>query len=273
MKWYLLLLLLVISILFFIEIGAYLIRKTTIYLEDRKLEKIMERKNNFIIEEVKEENGIPKNILQTYKDIKIVPDYVFDNLKNKNTDWKYNFFDDRECEKFIKKEYGDKILNRYLKLRKGAHKADIFRLCWLYKNGGIYVDIDTQLTINLDEMVKKINGDNLSIPITHDRLERMRLLNCIIITSKGNPLIKKCLENILKVDPDEINRPLYYHLYLITMQSSLEDNVNYHFKEINETSNNYYLTSNNEWIIIDNKNEMIGRSRYENYSQKKGFKN
>ena len=271
MKWLLAILLIIIVILV-IEIVAYLTRKTTIYLEDTKVENILKRKNNFNINESNEEEGIPKNIIQTYKNKESIPEYVFNNLKNKNPDWKYHFYDDNQCEEFIKKYYGKEIYDKYLKINRGAHRADIFRLCWLYKYGGIYVDIDTELLINLDELVEKIQGSNLSIPITHDKLNRKRLLNCVIITSKGNPLIKKSLENILKVEPEEINRDLYYHLYLLAMQGTLGKDFKYHLKEINESGSDYYFLDKSDWIIVDNKDTMIGRSRYGNYSQKVGFK-
>lgn len=263
---YLIIFVILLSI-FCIELVAYLTRKISILEEDKKVAQIMKRKKRYTIEKIKE-GKLEKNILQTYKDINIVPKYVIDNLKNKNPDWKYHFYDDSECEKFISDNYGIEILAKYLSIKGKPHRADIFRLCWLYKNGGVYIDIDTEILIPLDELVE---NKKFSIPITHDRLNRKRLLNCIIITNKGNPLIKECLENILKIDTGELSQTKYYYLYLLTMQKTLEGKTNYHFKEINQKESNFYLLRNEKWVILNEKDELVAFSKYENYNHGKGF--
>ena len=254
-------------VLFCIELVAYLTRKFSILEEDKKVAEIMNREKKYEIEKI-EEGNMEKNILQTYKDINNVPKYVVDNLKDKNLGWKYHFYSDKDCEKFIKDNYGIEILAKYLSIKGKPHRADIFRLCWLYKNGGVYVDIDTQILIPLDKLVE---NKKFSIPITHDRLNRKRLLNCIIITNKGNPLIRECLENILKIDAGELSETKYYYLYLLTMQKTLEGKTPYHFREINREESNFYLLRREKWIILDEKDELIGFSKYESYSHGKGF--
>jgi len=256
-----------------IEIFMNLTRRTTIRWEDEKVREVVKRNNNFTFPDIKEENGISKNILQTYKSLDKIPNYVFDNLKNKNKDYKYYFFDDQQCEKYIEKEYGNKLLEKYKTIKTGAHRADIFRLCWLYKNGGVYCDIDTHILLDLDNLVDKIKGDNISIPITHDKQDRKRLLNCMIMVNKGNPLIKKCLENILKANFEEINNKYYYHLYLLIMQETLGNKVNYHFIESNDGDSFSFLLTANKWSIKDKHNNIIAYSRYQGYDHDKGFIN
>ena len=62
-----------------------------------------------IINDTEQTNYIPKNIIQTYKTDNI-PDYVENNLRKRNPDWKYIFMDDKSVTEFLDKEYDPKIL-------------------------------------------------------------------------------------------------------------------------------------------------------------------
>lgn len=52
------------------------------------------------------------------------------------------------CDNFIKTNFNEKINNAYSMLPIGVMKADLWRYCIIYKNGGIYSDVDTVCKIN-----------------------------------------------------------------------------------------------------------------------------
>lgn len=102
---------------------------------------------------------IPKVIIQTYHDKSKIPQKVFENIKKFAPEYKHIIFDDDECIVFLKEFdeiYGDKnstaLVDRFKSFKKGAHKADLFRYCYLYHFGGIYIDIKTILIRSMDEL-------------------------------------------------------------------------------------------------------------------------
>ena len=93
-----------------------------------------------------------KILIQTYKDKKFVPQDVFDNIKKYARGYNYIFLNDNQCIDFLQKNYGDTIVKIYKRFPKKAHSADLFRYCWLYKYGGVYLDIKTELIKHLDDI-------------------------------------------------------------------------------------------------------------------------
>ena len=102
------------------------------------------------------ENIIPKVIISTYHTKKKIPSKVYNNIKKYAPNYKYIIFDDNDIIIFLKKYYSPRILEAFHNL-KGAHKADLFRYCYLYQFGGIYLDIKTELINNIDTIFNKKN--------------------------------------------------------------------------------------------------------------------
>jgi mannosyltransferase OCH1-like enzyme len=100
---------------------------------------------------------IPKVIYYTYKTT-IFPQSIIDIIEyNKKMcpEYDFKFFDDDMCDKFIKDNFDEKTYKAYNKInpKLGAMKADFWRYCVLYKNGGIYLDIKIRITMNLDTII------------------------------------------------------------------------------------------------------------------------
>jgi len=97
---------------------------------------------------------IPKIIHQTYKSKDKVPQKVFHNINKYASDYEYIFYNDQDCEDFIKNNFGQTHLDIYSKIPNKAHKADFFRYCVLYKKGGVYMDIKSELFVPLNDIIK-----------------------------------------------------------------------------------------------------------------------
>ena len=135
---------------------------------------------------ITEYKKIPKVIYQTYKKNKPKNKYMIEFLE-KNTDFKYEFYDDDMCEEFIKNNFDNRTLTAFQKLNKGAAKADLWRYCVMYKNGGVYLDLDSSIHINLDEIINKYNNY-----ILYDSSNN--LVQWIMMYSPNNKLLKKTIE-------------------------------------------------------------------------------
>ena len=95
-----------------------------------------------------------KTIYMTYK--KNVPDKVFNRWKELNPTYNIDFSLDKECINFLKENFNSYIVNLFKSIDKGMYKADLWRLCKLYINGGVYADIDLVPYIDIDTLDKHI---------------------------------------------------------------------------------------------------------------------
>ncbi|GGC89151.1 hypothetical protein GCM10007216_19910 [Thalassobacillus devorans] len=86
--------------------------------------------------------GIPKHLIQ-YWDDAIIPE----DVKKVMDTWTKSglpkiVFDKKSAGKFISDNFSDKFSEAYERCIHPAMRSDYFRLCYLYKNGGFYVDVD-----------------------------------------------------------------------------------------------------------------------------------
>ena len=98
---------------------------------------------NKLIDAKKKTQIIPLKIIQVWHDKNNIPKSVKESIeliKEQNPEFKYKLFEENEWEKFIKNNYSKRILDAYHSVVPYAIKADLFRYCYLYKNGGIYLD-------------------------------------------------------------------------------------------------------------------------------------
>lgn len=112
--------------------------------------------------ELKVDKRIPKKIFQTYK-TSALPSILQNNVDNiikNNVGWDYKLYTNEEIEKYIRCNYGDTILSYYNRINPlyGAAKADLFRYLLMYKEGGVYLDLKSNTTVPLDEIVCRVEG-------------------------------------------------------------------------------------------------------------------
>ena len=113
-------------------------------------------------------NKIPKNIYQTFVSQNLPPDII--NVMNHNKkmcpDYTFFFYDDHECDSFIKHNFDSPIYDAYTSINPvyGAMKADFFRYCILYKKGGVYLDIKSKIIQPLHKIIQEKDDCLLDLP-------------------------------------------------------------------------------------------------------------
>ncbi|MBR0560519.1 glycosyltransferase family 32 protein [Neokomagataea anthophila] len=107
---------------------------------------------------------IPNNICQ-YWDNTIPPSDVLELISKwrKINNFSHTLIDDKQAQEFIQSYFGDRVLNAYCSVSHVAGKADLFRLAWLYQNGGIYVDADEELHGNIENIIPSDDSVVLSL--------------------------------------------------------------------------------------------------------------
>ena len=100
---------------------------------------------------------IPKIVHQTFITRYLPLDII--NIVNHNKrvcpDCEFKFYDDNDCENFIKNNFEEEIYLAYKSINDvyGAMKADFFRYCVLYIIGGIYIDIKSKINYPLFKLI------------------------------------------------------------------------------------------------------------------------
>ena len=102
---------------------------------------------------------IPRVIFQTYKHNHIHPEIYKNIMKilNKNPKYNYQFITDEDGEKLIRENFDEQVLLAFKRLTLGAAKGDFIRYIVLYLYGGIYLDLDAGININLDLLIPEKN--------------------------------------------------------------------------------------------------------------------
>ena len=140
---------------------------------------------------------IPKTIIQTYSTDKLSPamQRASDSWKLLNQNYNHVFFDDKMCINFIRENFNNDVVKSFDYLIPGAFKADLFRYCFLYVNGGVYTDIDNVCMVPLDDI---INDDDSFISVKDNSFGNQGLIyNSFIATERNNPVLKKAIDLII----------------------------------------------------------------------------
>ena len=152
---------------------------------------------------------IPKVIIQTHEDREFKNMYhqiATMSLQKLNPEYTYVFFNKTERREFIKTNFDSQTLEAYDTVVPGAFKADLFRYCYLYKNGGCYFDYKTIVRKPLRDIIKP--EDEFLLCVDYDRqntidryLNGGSYLNSVIFSAPNNEnlltMIHACVDNIL----------------------------------------------------------------------------
>jgi hypothetical protein len=199
------------------------------------------------------ENKIPKILFQTAKNR--IPLYVKDiNKKYLTSEWKYLEFNDNEIIEFFKdnplNEFSN-IINIFNSIKSGPHKADIFRLYFIYINGGVFLDDDAILTCNINNIIRDYTF--FSVQSTYDVDS---IFQGLIGATAKNPLIYECLKSLY-----ECNLAQYDNFHLYTTKDM--------YKIIKDTKHSYELYTekyydDNTTKLVNNENLIIAKHYWRN---------
>ena len=205
---------------------------------------------------------IPKVIYQTWKTKNLEPklEKVRNNIQKINPDYKIVLFDDDDIETWIKENFDDEIIwNTYKKLKVGAARADFWRYLILYKNGGIYLDIDSNITESLDLLIR----ENDSAIISRQRNAGNYFLQWCLMFSPKHPVLLRTINLCIF----NINNKTSSWLPSLTGPVVFTNAINYVLKnkiKMGKIINFYHFPDNKLNILSDNSIRFFGFD-YENF--------
>jgi mannosyltransferase OCH1-like enzyme len=135
---------------------------------------------------------IPKIIFQTWKTKQLHPNVekIRNDIQQLNPEYTMVLYDDDDMDVFIKNNFSPQIYKCYSQLAVGAAKADFWRYCILYLNGGVYLDIDSDILKPLRELIR----DDDQCIITRENNPRI-FNNWIMIFEKNHPILLNTIFN------------------------------------------------------------------------------
>ena len=153
------------------------------------------------------EQKIPRNIYQTFESFECCENMYnsIQSWKDLNIEYEHYYFDNKKSVEFINKYFDKSVLTAYLKLVPGAFKADLWRCCVLYINGGVYVDADTICLLPLKDYI--LPNDEFVVS-RDDPMSKSYLWNGFIASTPKHPFLKKQIDEI--VNNVASNKKCYY---------------------------------------------------------------
>ena len=165
---------------------------------------------------------IPKVIFQTSPETQ--DSYVIDIIKTKCPGWEYKHFTDRTIIQFFIENPLDEfpfILNVFQRLKFGAHKADLFRYYYLYIYGGVFMDSDAIMEVDITDIIKAY--EFFSVKSYIEGTVFQGFIGC----SPKSPIMHEALKDAYSIDIENLTNN--YHLLTANMYSIIQ-NGNFDFE-------------------------------------------
>lgn len=164
------------------------------------------------------ELSIPRTIIQFWDNLTEVPKDVDKCMESWQRLESFGFsrlvFDDLSAKEYIKGNFDTKYSEAFSCCIHPAMRADYFRLCYLYKNGGFYVDADDVYTgISIEEFYK---DNNLKVqPLCYDLS-----MNSMVDISGLSTVGKHSHDYIYYVNNDPIITPPNHPIIKLALERS-----------------------------------------------------
>ena len=207
-------------------------------------------------------NNIPKHIYQVWMQGNGNPNIKM-NVMLFNAGYKYSFFNESSCYKYIQDHFDTKIANAFTILKNPAHKCDLFRYCILYREGGIYIDYDLHINISLDSIIElSQNSDFITSLGAHSNNLFGECTNGFIFTKKENPIFLQLIDHIIN-NPN----PSDYGNYVKDIYNKLNNPKPFQPFIINNVKTYLFqeVCSNHKYYIITNQSQAIVNTNGHNY--------
>lgn len=162
-----------------------------------------------------------------------------------NPGWKVRYYGDRAARRFIARHFNRDVVLAFDALQPGAFKADLFRLCILYVNGGVYSDLSQRLLVPIRNLVDTEMDELVFVADKHIVLyvmQRECVHNSFIAAVPKHAFLKHCINRIVDrvcagtygFNPLDITGP-----YMLGRELHAWPDLNYRMQLVRGKDNNY----------------------------------
>lgn len=143
---------------------------------------------------------IPKIIHLSYKSEKeILPEWkdVLNSWKKTNPNWQIKFWSDKDNENLVINDF-PWFYNTYKNFKHNIQRADAVRCCYLFKYGGLYIDMDYLPLNNIEKLFYNKNNKNDNQIYLTLNATRMYFVNSFMASKIGCNFWIEYLNSIMK---------------------------------------------------------------------------
>lgn len=148
--------------------------------------------------------NIPKIIYQTSATNKIDKMFAVHawEMMLANPDYEYRFYDDTRARAYIAEHLGPRVTETYDLIVPGGFKADLFRYCVMYCEGGWYLDINKKMAMPLNAILRHDNSDRqqqrpFELLLVGD-LQRGNIYQALLASVPNLSIFQDCIQQIGK---------------------------------------------------------------------------
>ena len=143
--------------------------------------------------------AIPKLIHQTAKTADIPEQWraLSEKTKALHPGWTYRLWTDEDNLAFVRAEYPD-FVETFVNLPKPIMRADVIRYLWMYRLGGLYLDLDYEFLKPFDPESHRVIVPQTLEP---DADGRPWLGNCMFASEPGHKLWKFMIDDLRRNPP------------------------------------------------------------------------
>jgi len=207
-------------------------------------------------ERIDYKRSLPKQIFICDKTLNFITKYSL-NWKRLNPEYDIILYDNERCMSFLLREFSQKHVDIFNYLTSGPIKADFWRVCSIYKYGGLYVDADTEPIVPLDHYI-----DPTTDFVTCSSYGPNFNPN-FIFAKAGDGLLKLCIEAYEQMYDDKIPFS-YWDWSIMTLFNKLLKLENY-----NKEPGIYYDIRGKKYQII---HEVPGINFYDDHNVYNGLR-
>jgi hypothetical protein len=157
---------------------------------------------------------IPNRIYIAHKTKEEVIKYSEPLWNNLNPEYPVYAYGNFDCMLFLTGSYGRLHVNIFNYIKDGPIKCDFWRVCVLYKYGGVYADADIEPLVPIREILEEGITFLTAADYKHEKVNPH-----LIISTPGHPILKECID--IYVDYFMKKKPYAYWAWSITNVMSL----------------------------------------------------
>jgi mannosyltransferase OCH1-like enzyme len=121
------------------------------------------------------------------------------NWKRLNPEYEIRLYNDAMCKDFLLKEYSQLYVDIFNFLKDGPIKSDFWRVCIIYKYGGLYVDADIQPLVPLNKYIDDDDEFVTCISMNFNKNKLPFQFNPhFLMCNKNDIILKQCIDRYIE---------------------------------------------------------------------------
>ena len=212
---------------------------------------------------------VPNSVIITYKRKKDIPSTLKDKIKEYDSKMKIVLYDDNDCSKFLRDNYGLKYSRYFQQIKDGPIKADYFRVFYINKMGGFYLDADVVINKSLGEYKHE---SKVTVPTScwiYKGQERTKLNPLFFSAPPEHPVLFYAVEIYKRLFNNGIQYSYWNYSIVKIMSSIYNKHPEYFNIVLNEVCPNLGINKQKYHIKSTETDEIVMYNRSKNYDEKR----